>query len=400
MARLKAPGFFPIEYQDGGKSLLIKRFTVPPFSVLDARAGYWQARKRAWLALGIQSELGRGENLLLQSEQVTNGAGKPLAAKTYNSGGPGTLGKQLRSKAIPGGGGTGKNSCYLFKTPQNGYKAVYKREGGDFTAQRMAGIGKRLTWVAGDRDKSELDDTSRRILEAQASGTSIFDPVLCECVYRWFVPAGGKVLDPFAGGSVRGIVAAHMGYRYAGVDLSGAQIAANRKQVNLLPPDSPKPLWAVGDSRKILRRINGKYDAVFTCPPYSTLERYSTHPADLSNMEYAEFLTAYTDIIAQACAKLKENRFAAIVVGEVRGKAGPYYGLVPDTINAFKKAGLHYYNSLVLLTAVGSLPIRAGKQFDASRKIGCTHQHLLVFVKGNAKKAVAAIRANSSRLSD
>jgi hypothetical protein len=39
---------------------LAERFGVPPFSVLDARQGYWQARKQAWLALGIQSELGRG----------------------------------------------------------------------------------------------------------------------------------------------------------------------------------------------------------------------------------------------------------------------------------------------------------------------------------------------------
>ena len=30
---------------------LNKRFIVPPFSVLDARQGYWQERKRAWLAL-------------------------------------------------------------------------------------------------------------------------------------------------------------------------------------------------------------------------------------------------------------------------------------------------------------------------------------------------------------
>jgi len=36
---------------------------VPPFSVLDARQGYWQERKRAWLALGIQSELGRGDTV-------------------------------------------------------------------------------------------------------------------------------------------------------------------------------------------------------------------------------------------------------------------------------------------------------------------------------------------------
>lgn len=50
---------------------LADRFLVPPFSVLDARQGYWQDRKRAWLALGIQSELGRGDTVLFEAEQVT-----------------------------------------------------------------------------------------------------------------------------------------------------------------------------------------------------------------------------------------------------------------------------------------------------------------------------------------
>ena len=48
---------------------LAERFGVPPFSVLDARQGYWQDRKRAWLALGIQSELGRGGAGRRQQEQ-------------------------------------------------------------------------------------------------------------------------------------------------------------------------------------------------------------------------------------------------------------------------------------------------------------------------------------------
>jgi len=49
---------------------LAERFGVPPFSVLNAREGWWQDRKRAWIALGIQSELGRGENLLKFSDSV------------------------------------------------------------------------------------------------------------------------------------------------------------------------------------------------------------------------------------------------------------------------------------------------------------------------------------------
>lgn len=42
-------------------AVLADAFVVPPFSVLDARQGYWKERKDRWLALGIRSELGRGE---------------------------------------------------------------------------------------------------------------------------------------------------------------------------------------------------------------------------------------------------------------------------------------------------------------------------------------------------
>lgn len=41
-------------------SVLAETWDYPPFSVLNAREGWWQDRKRAWLALGIESELGRG----------------------------------------------------------------------------------------------------------------------------------------------------------------------------------------------------------------------------------------------------------------------------------------------------------------------------------------------------
>ena len=44
------------------KGNLSDRFLIPPFSVLNAREGWWQNRKRFWLNLGIKSELGRGED--------------------------------------------------------------------------------------------------------------------------------------------------------------------------------------------------------------------------------------------------------------------------------------------------------------------------------------------------
>lgn len=43
--------------------MLAEKFMIPPFTVLSAREGWWQERKRAWLSLGIQSELGRGADM-------------------------------------------------------------------------------------------------------------------------------------------------------------------------------------------------------------------------------------------------------------------------------------------------------------------------------------------------
>jgi len=225
-----------------------------------------------------------------------------------------------------------------------------------------------------------------------AAGTSVFDPVLCELAYRWFSPMGGVVLDPFAGGSVRGIVAAKCGREYVGVDLSEAQIQANEEQAATITPDN-KPRWIVGDSRDIAELVPGEYDLVFTCPPYADLEVYSDDPRDLSTMEYLIFLDVYREIIAASVAMLKEDRFAVIVVGDVRDKGGMYRGFPAATIHAFEDAGAKLYNEAVLITAVGSLPIRVGRQFSAGRKLGKTHQNVLVFVKGDPRKATEACGA-------
>jgi DNA modification methylase len=226
-------------------------------------------------------------------------------------------------------------------------------------------------------------------MEDRGGGTSIFDPVLCELSYRWFSPKGGLVLDPFAGGSVRGIVAAKLGREYIGYDLRQEQVDANKIQADAICQDVT-PAWVCADSLTI-DKLDIEADMLFTCPPYADLEVYSDDPKDLSTMPYDKFIEAYSEIIKKSCQKLKADRFAVVVVGEVRNKKGGYYNFVGDTVTAFKDAGLTYYNEMILVTAVGSLPIRVGRQFEAGRKIGKTHQNVLVFVKGDGKKATQAI---------
>jgi hypothetical protein len=222
-----------------------------------------------------------------------------------------------------------------------------------------------------------------------ASGTSIFDPVLCEIAYRWFCPPGGTVLDPFAGGSVRGIVASRLGLAYVGVELRGEQVVANEAQTGL--SGDPAPRWITGDSRDIATLAKGvDADLIFSCPPYWNLEVYSDDPADLSTLGKEAFFDTYAAIIRDTVARLRDDRFAVWVIGDVRDVGGFFVNLPGRTVEAFEAAGAKFYNDAILVTAVGSLPIRVGRQFTASRKLGRTHQNVLVFCKGDPRKATEA----------
>lgn len=291
------------------------RFVIPPFSVLETKQDYWIRRKRAWLSLGIQSEVGREDGL------IGGWADFADPSKEYANGGP--------------------------------------------------------------------------------HATSVFDPVLCEVAYRWFCPPRGRIFDPFAGGSVRGVVAGALGRRYDGVDLRAEQVESNREQDadifgrhafdgDAFPDAVARPVWHVGDAVHG-PPDEGPYDFVFSCPPYGDLEVYSDNPADLSTMEHEAFIGAHTRAIFEAVQRLRADRFAGWVVSDFRDRAGLLRGFVQDTVSAFQLAGACLYNDFVLVNRVGSAAVRAPKQFEASRKMVRLHQHFLVFVKGDPRKATAAI---------
>lgn len=291
--RMKNYDLFGNEVKD--KSNLKQKFGIIPFSVLDTKSRDWKERKDRWLKLGIESELGRKNDLM-------------------------------------------------------GFKRVYNK-----------------------RKKRLLD-----------RGTSVFDPVLCELMYCWFTKKNDVVLDPFSGGSVRGIIAHYLDRQYLGIDIRKKQIAANIKQGKKIVSHSV-PKWLVGDSYKKLKLIDKKYDFIFTCPPYFDLEKYSNLENDLSNMEYDKFLKIYKSIIKMSCNLLKENRFACFVVGDVRDKDRTqnwYRNFIGETKQAFIDCGLHLYNEFVLLEGIGSSAMRI-EQAWIKKKCIKTHQNILIFYKGS-----------------
>ena len=212
-------------------------------------------------------------------------------------------------------------------------------------------------------------------------GTSIFDPVLCEIMYKWFCPNEGKILDPCAGGSVRGIVATNLNYKYVGIELRKEQVNSNIEQATKI---GLNPKWIIGDGRKTNDYIKeNDFDMIFTCPPYWNLEIYSDKKEDLSNAEtYNDFLKMCEEIFISSASKLKNNRFAIFVVSNFRDKNGYLYDFVGDTIRIAQRNNLKFYNEIILVNAIGTLPIRTAAIFPDSRKVGKMHQNVLVFYKG------------------
>ena len=222
-------------------------------------------------------------------------------------------------------------------------------------------------------------------IRGKKQGTSIFDPNLCEIIYRWFCPTNGQIVDPFSGGSVRGIVAGMLERKYWGCDLREEQIDANNKQSHKITlPIMPK--WVCGDSMSEIENAP-EADFIFSCPPYGNLERYSDLPQDLSTMDYHAFIAAYKRIIFKCVKKLKPDSFACFVVGDFRDKKGFYRNFVSQTIDGFEQTGAKLYNEGILVTNVGSGAIRVTRQFIGGRKFVKTHQNILVFCKGSWKKA-------------
>ena len=255
-------------------------------------------------------------------------------------------------------------------------------------------------WIDKYNIKSEIgreDIKSKAGFWETPDYTSVFSPTLSQVMYKWFCPKGGTILDPFAGGSVRGIVAEELGYSYTGIELSEKQVEANKLQSN-------KPRWIVGDSQTVLNSVpNESFDFVFTCPPYHDLEVYSDDPKDLSNMPYQRFLGSLNSILYKSQEKLKDNRFFGIVVSEIRDlgktrdyKIGKYRNFVSSVIEMCEESGLHFYNDMVLFNSQHQASRTGGTYFKRNRKIPSVHQNILIFVKGNPDLATEIIECNGN----
>lgn len=217
---------------------------------------------------------------------------------------------------------------------------------------------------------------------ANFNGVSILDPVLAEIMCKWFLPTAGQcnVCDPFAGDTVFGFVAGYCGNKFTGIELRKEQAELNNQRGNKV-----NATYICDDGQNIAKHLAPEsQDMVFSCPPYFDLEKYSDDPNDASNQEdYAGFLKILTNALSGAVKCLKNNRFAVIVMSNVRNHdGGGYYDICGDIVRIMQNNGLALYNEFILVNAIGTGAIRARNNMRTRKNVR-THQEVLVFYKGN-----------------
>ena len=311
------------------ESSLFDRFVVPPFSILDTRKGYWQDRKKKWYDL--IGDMGESRN--------------------------DTLVTSLEIK----------------------YKDLYQR-----TREHRKELGISFKeYIEKYVPKEDLEHEQSKIV---AQGVSILDPVMAEIVCRWFGLKDGRAFDCFAGDSVFGFVSAYLGNDFTGVELRQQQADLNNERVADMTAR-----YICDDGQNVAQHLEPEsQDLLFSCPPYFDLEVYSDLPNDASNQgSYEDFIQILKNAFTGAVGCLKQNRFAAICVGDVRDKkTGFYYDFCGDIKRIFKEAGMKLYNEIILVEQTASTALRAARYME-NRKVAKTHQHLLVFFKGDPKKIKA-----------
>lgn len=229
-----------------------------------------------------------------------------------------------------------------------------------------------------------------RATGTESGSVSLFDPVLCETILDWFAPNNSIVIDPFSGGSIRGVVSAIKGHEYVGIDIRQEQLDINNAQWDEIKKrlswPTKDPDWICGDGGEIAKLYNKgtPADFVLTCPPYFNLEVYSDDPKDASNQSYAGFIQIMDNAFTGAVKCLKNDRFAVVVMSNVRDDFGAYHDICGDITRIFERNGCVLWNEIILLNVAGTAPMRARNGMK-NRKVCRVHQEVLVYYKGDPK---------------
>ena len=239
--------------------------------------------------------------------------------------------------------------------------------------------------VVNTKRKLNNDGEIKVSTKAHNGNASVLDPVACEVIARFFMPKNGnRVYNPFGGGVQFGYIAGACGYEYVASEIRQNQCDANNK----ICGEFPSVKWIKSDSATY--EPDGKFDLVFTCPPYYKVEKYvdydGTSPdGEINSMStYEQFRDTLFAGYKKAIEALNDNCFFVVMTGDSRDKNGAYYCSESETELFFKENGLSVYNKIIYLECEFTRLAQAKKTLHV-RKFPKREQKIIVAYKGAIK---------------
>lgn len=222
---------------------------------------------------------------------------------------------------------------------------------------------------------------------------STYNPTEAKFIVDYYTEPDYHILDPFMGRYTRPIISLYMGRRYTGFDTCGKTVEGNREALQQKFPDMNEGSdWTLHHgSGTDLHPYGGQenvFDAVFSCPPYYDIEKYSGEGKDLSHMDDDRFDEEIQKMFYNLRPLIKtsdydEERFHPVIfkVGSQRKRDK---GLVNDMQYKFKK--MAFEADFVLHDIIYSRNRTPLKFFDANksykkRKVVKDFETILVFLK-------------------
>jgi len=207
-------------------------------------------------------------------------------------------------------------------------------------------------------------------------GLSEFNPFVAKSIISFWSKPGELVLDPFAG-RTRGIVAVLMGRMYFGYEVSKK---AYNSIINEMDKFHLKADIKNEDCINI-KDMDIKASLLFSCPPYWNLEKYESVLGQLSDIkDYKEFLKALEERIKACVSKLKDDGYAAFVIGDFR-KNGDYILFHKNFIELAGRCGLKLYDLIILQNVQFGIALHRFGSVRELKQMSKVHEYLLIFKK-------------------
>ncbi|ODM27327.1 DNA methylase N-4 [Clostridium sp. Bc-iso-3] len=130
---------------------------------------------------------------------------------------------------------------------------------------------------------------------------------------------GDTVLDQFLGSGTTLVECKLLNRKGIGIDINPNSLKIAKNKLSFELKNSCPQYVLEGDARNLSSISSNSVDLICTHPPYSNIIRYSKDlKGDLSLYNMQEFMFHMSKVADEAYRVLKENKFCAILMGDIR----------------------------------------------------------------------------------